>query len=486
MHSTQFSCGKAPPTLFSLPVWPFRKSLRQAAQKRAQRRKTAWGFLLIGCLTACCWLGLPLRADPTPKPRILNAPAEIRGVWITNVASSVLFAPWGISRAVHQLADLQFNTLYPVVWNRGKAFYPSSALEKLTGQAIAPFFHLMHLGQDPLQEMVELSHQHKMKILPWFEYGFMVPLDSALARQHPDWLTAKQNGTQATATDTFTPETELPSKGLLSKLLDSGAPSKIVWLNPMHPAVQGLLLEMVEEVIAHYDVDGIQFDDHFSLPVEYGYDPYTVALYQAEHAGQSPPDNPADEDWIRWRAGKISRFVEILHARIKAKCPTCQLSLSPNPAKFAYRFYLQDWRLWVREGWIDDLVVQVYRDDLEKFDSELDKQALKAASDRIPVSIAILTGTWQKPIPFEQIEQQVTRSRDRQFAGISFFYWDTLWSYFTPESPQQRRQNFKTLLQQTRPLISQTATFRSPASNQTIQAIQTIQGSSHVSSPISP
>ena len=434
------------------PIWPFR-SPKQPKTRRTHR--TLFSLILTGCLLASGWLSLS--AKSAAPPRVLNAPTEIRGVWITNVASNVLFAPWGISRAIHQLADLQFNTLYPVVWNRGKAFYPSKTLEKITGQAIAPLFSMMHLGQDPLQEMVELSHQQEMKILPWFEYGFMVPANSKIAREHPNWLTSKQNGTQATPTDTLLPEVEVPSKGLFAKLLTSGAPNQIAWLNPMHPAVQGLLLDMVEEVITQYEVDGIQFDDHFSLPAEYGYDAYTIALYQAEHSGEWPPDDPDDPDWIRWRAGKISRFVEILHARVKAKCPSCQLSLSPNPAKFAYRFYLQDWRLWVREGWIDDLVVQLYRDDLSKFDSELDKPALQEASDRIPVSIGILTGTWQNPIPFEQIQQQVALSRDRPYAGIAFFYWDTLWSYFTPESPIQRRQQFKALLEQTRPPTAQAA-----------------------------
>ncbi|MEO3704788.1 family 10 glycosylhydrolase [Trichormus azollae] len=44
---------------------------------------------------------------------------EIRGVWLTNVASSLLFVPWGIHRATDQLASLNFNTIYPLVWNRG-------------------------------------------------------------------------------------------------------------------------------------------------------------------------------------------------------------------------------------------------------------------------------------------------------------------------------------------------------------------------------
>ena len=439
-----------------IPIWLLRT--RAQPLKPNPFKRSIIGFIVAGCLIASFWLS-PLATNPANSadpPRILNAPAEIRGVWITNVASGILFSPWGISRAINQLADLQFNTVYPVVWNRGKAFYHSNALKKLTGKSMAPLLNWMHLSQDPLQEMVELSHRQNIRILPWFEYGFMVPLKSDLAQQHPDWLTTRQNGSRSLTDniqpeivpkDAFNPEVEAPPKGFLAKLLNSGAPERIAWLNPLHPAVQTLLLDMVEEVVTQYPVDGIQFDDHFSLPVEFGYDPYTVALYQAEHFGQSPPDNPADEDWIRWRADKLSRFVEILHARLKAKCPTCQLSLSPNPAKFAYRFYLQDWRLWVKAGWIDDLVVQLYRDDIAQFDRELGKQALQEASDRIPVSIGILTGTWQRPISFEQIKQQVEHSRDRQFAGISFFYWDTLWSYFTPESPEQRRQNFRALLQ---------------------------------------
>ncbi|MEM9089014.1 MAG: family 10 glycosylhydrolase [Cyanobacteria bacterium P01_F01_bin.53] len=412
-----------------------------------------------------------LKAAPTAATPS-TIPDETRGVWITNVASGVLFSPWGISRAMHQLTDMHFNTVYPVVWNRGKSFYHSDTLEKITGQAIDPLLALAHPITDPLGEMVRLGHQNKrqnrIRVIPWFEYGFMVPMDSTLAREHPDWLTTRQNGSRWLTEETFaipdasavgteassdteqsdTEKTEEKTapKGLFADVLKSGAPTHLGWLNPLHPNVQGLLLGMVEEVVSDYDVDGIQLDDHFSWPVEFGYDDYTVLLYKAEHRGQSPPSNPADPDWIRWRADKLSKFVNVLHAKVQAKCPSCMLSLSPNPAKFAYRFHLQDWQTWVNQGWVDELVVQVYRDDMEQFESELSKHPLQAARDRIPVSIGILTGTWRRPITFEQIKRQVESSRDRHFSGVSFFYWDTLWSYFTPEPPKQRRHNFQELM----------------------------------------
>ncbi len=338
-------------------------------------------------------------ATASPRPiQPISQPEEVRGVWITNVASSVLFAPWGIPKALNQLADMHFNTVYPVVWNRGQTFYRSQALKALTGQTIEPFIALTHPREDPLQEMVRVGHRKNLRVLPWFEYGFMVPMNSKLAQQHPDWLTSRQNGSRRLKEGMFEgSEAPSESRGLFARLLKSGAPSHLGWLNPLHPSVQGLLLGLIEEVVSEYGVDGIQLDDHFSLPVEFGYDDYTVALYRAEHQGQAPPSNPADQDWIRWRAGKLSKFVNILHATVKAKCETCTISISPNPAKFAYRFHLQDWQTWMRKGWIDELVVQIYRDDYGQFERELDKRPLAEARDRIPVSIGILTGTWRHP-----------------------------------------------------------------------------------------
>ncbi|MEO0886629.1 MAG: family 10 glycosylhydrolase [Cyanobacteria bacterium J06648_10] len=377
--------------------------------------------------------------------RLRRPESEIRGVWITNVASSVMFSPWGISRAIGQLSDMQFNTVYPVVWNRGKTFYRSDVLKQMTGHAIAPLMALMHPTEDPLSEMARVGHQKQMRVIPWFEYGFMVPLHSRLARQHPDWLTSRLNGTRRLDESALTTGEEATS-GFVSRLLSSGAPNALGWLNPLHPEVQRLIGDLVEEVVNRYDVDGIQLDDHFSLPVEFGYDEYTVRLYQAEHEGRKPPNDEADEAWIQWRADKLTEFVGVLHSRVKAACPTCIFSVSPNPAKFAYRFHLQDWRTWLENDWLDELVVQVYRDELDRFNGELAKNTLQGAMDKIPVSIGILTGTWRRPISFEQIKAQVISSRDHHFSGVSFFYWDTLWSYFTPESPQKRRQNFRQLL----------------------------------------
>ncbi|WP_347277127.1 family 10 glycosylhydrolase, partial [Coleofasciculus sp. FACHB-712] len=76
------------------------------------------------------------------------ASTELRGVWLTNVASSVLFMPWGVNRAMHQLSQLHFNTVYPVVWNRGHTFYPSTVARRKTGRPQDQGLELLGLGRD--------------------------------------------------------------------------------------------------------------------------------------------------------------------------------------------------------------------------------------------------------------------------------------------------------------------------------------------------
>jgi uncharacterized lipoprotein YddW (UPF0748 family) len=119
---------------------------------------------------------------------------EIRGVWLTNVASGVLFVPWGIERAIDQLAELNFNTIYPVVWNRGYTFYQSQVAQSVTGDITEPFLNFMNGGTDVLKKIVTLGKKKNLTVIPWFEYGFMTPPNSNLAKLHPEWLTNGRKG----------------------------------------------------------------------------------------------------------------------------------------------------------------------------------------------------------------------------------------------------------------------------------------------------
>ena len=391
---------------------------------------------------------------PAQRPTPPAAPAltELRGVWLTNVASAVLFRPGGVQQAFKQLSQLHFNTVYPVVWNRGHTLYPSFVLKRSIGRSQDPMLTSLRLGKDLLAEIVQQGNQQGLRIIPWFEYGFMAPASSALVQQHPDWLTSRQDGTTAIRSDweqlalPNTTQAQSPSwLDLAQQKIWQQFSIRRVWLNPLHPEVQALILDLIVEVATHYDVAGIQLDDHFGLPVDFGYDAFTVKLYQQEHRGTPPPSNPLDPEWMRWRADKITALMERIFRAVKLVRPYCLITLSPNPQGFSYKTYLQDWQTWVQRGWIEELVLQVYRQSLPTFVAELKQPAVQLARQRIPVAVGILTGSWGRPVNMHQIQEQVQATRDQGFDGVSFFYWESLWSYIAPESPRTRRQGFKTL-----------------------------------------
>jgi len=73
---------------------------------------------------------------------------------------------------------------------------------------------------------------------PWFEFGFMAPADSDLAKRHPDWLSV------AVTVARF---------GLKASTTEFGS---------TRPEVQQFIQDLILEIVSKYDIDG-QFDDHF-------------------------------------------------------------------------------------------------------------------------------------------------------------------------------------------------------------------------------
>lgn len=358
---------------------------------------------------------------------------ELRGVWLTNIDSDVLYRRDRLQSAMKKLRELNFNTVYPAVWNCGYTLYPSQVAQKLVGRSLHPNPGLKN--RDLLKEVVKEAHKHKMAAIPWFEFGFMGTADSGvpqcsptspLAKEHPEWLLKRGDG---------------------SIIWEEGSHDR-VWFNPLHPEVKKWMTDLVVEIVSKYDVDGIQFDDHLGYPSDFGYDDFTVKLYQQEHQGNAPPANPQDPEWIKWRANKITLVVGDLFKAVKAANPKAIFSVSPNPWEFAYTSYLQDWKTWERKGYIEELVIQLYRNDINRLIGELERPEVVAARSHIPVAIGILSGLKPRPVPISQITEQVAAVRKRKFAGVSFFFYESLWN-IAPEPVSKRQKSIKNIFPRT-------------------------------------
>ena len=372
--------------------------------------------LILPALFLMGWLLATIPAS-TPGAAARPAPQELRGVWMTGNDMATLRNRSKMQRAVSTLGKLNFNTIYPVVWNGGYAYYPSDVTRE---RGLQSFTFKGLDGQDILAELIAEGHANKLRVIPWFEFGFMTDPGSALARKHPSWLTQKQDG------------------GLTS----ISAAGEVSWLNPLRPEVQEFITDLVMEVVSQYDGDGIQFDDHMSLPSEFGYDPYTLAAYKRE-TGKSAPSNPRDSEWLRWRADKLTAFMTSLQKKIKAEKPDHVISISPNYYAFAYKLQLQDWLKWVRKEIVDELIVQVYRPDLASFQPQLIRPEILESKKAIPTAVGIMTGQRTKPVPMDLIQSQVLAAR-QEGLGVAFFYFESLWES-TGEKVEDRLTAFQAL-----------------------------------------
>jgi uncharacterized lipoprotein YddW (UPF0748 family) len=342
------------------------------------------------------------------------------GVWLTNSPSPLYYQPQRIERAVGELAEAGFNTLYPNVWSRGTTFHRSR------WAPIEPALVQSGARHDPICLMTSAAHRRGLRVIPWFEYGLMEPAEAEVVRQNPEWVLQKRDGTSAV----------------------SMHGKQMVWLNPAHPGVRERFLGLIGEIVQRCKVDGIQLDDHFAWPVELGYDPYTRALYAREN-GVQPPDNHTDRTWMVWRRKQLSSLLRELRATLKRSGQgSPYVSLSPGPFRFAYNHWLQDWELWALGGLIDELVVQNYAYSVKGYERDLQQPALvKASSWGIPVEIGILSGFGGRTTALPTLSEKVRLAAERGH-GVIYFYWEGLWGqYAGPEGGEARKQGLGRLHQ---------------------------------------
>ncbi|WP_370566604.1 family 10 glycosylhydrolase, partial [Cyanobium sp. LEGE 06143] len=117
--------------------------------------------------------------------------------------------------------------------------------------------------------------------------------------------------------------------------------------------------------------------------------------------------------------------------------PGAVISVAPNYYAFAYKLQLQDWLAWVRRGLVDELLVQIYRPDLEDYLPHLGRAEVIEARAKIPTAIAIMSGQRNRPAPLPLLGEKVRANRSQGF-GVAFFYFESLWN-LGPESPEQRK-----------------------------------------------
>ncbi|GBO56038.1 hypothetical protein APA_4244 [Pseudanabaena sp. lw0831] len=328
---------------------------------------------------------------------------KIRGVWLTNVDSEVLDSKKKIAEAMNLLEDTGFNTVFPVVWNKGYTLYRSGVLKTEFGQEIDP--NPKYAGRDPLAEVIEAAHAKKLKVIPWFEFGFAASFEANgghIIAKKPNWSAKDQNG------------------DLLKK-------NGFEWMNALSSEVQDFLERLILEVVNNYPVEGIQGDDRLpAMPSEGGYDADTVSRYKAKF-GKEPPKNTKDELWLQWRADILTNFLADLTSKVKTIRKELIISMAPSPYPFGFNEYLQDVPNWIKRDLVDILHPQLYRTGLNDYNQLLDDTVDRFTQKKLSkVFPGILAKEGNFLIDTDDCWQVIKKNRNAGIRGEVLFFHEAL------------------------------------------------------------
>lgn len=271
----------------------------------------------------------------------------VRGVYLPSPSHTNSFLSYSkICESIDLLDELNFNCLFVCVWAQTKVAWNSELLLANTTYSTASQgnMYASYSGGsgDALHDIIEVAHAKGIRVIFWFEYGFMhgnggVNMSDPLLAKHPDWI------------------------GINSKDGYSNYNGTDYYLNAYSPEVQEFMLGLMEEAIEKYpEVDGIQGDDRLpAMPRDSGYDDVTRALYY-EDTGSYPPSNYDDSAWVEWRLDRLNGFARAMSERLRPKKEGLIVCFAPNKYPWCEGVLMQDWPQWIADGAVDLLTVQFY------------------------------------------------------------------------------------------------------------------------------
>jgi uncharacterized lipoprotein YddW (UPF0748 family) len=399
---------------------------------KAGKGTWAWMLILLSGMSLGC-------GGSAPAP--VRDPAQTRGLWITR---------WDfrtaedVERCIDDAARLGFTDVYFQVRGQADAFFRSE-LEPWGQELLvieAPVSDddaalpepviLTDPGYDPLDRAIERARRRGLRLHAWVNvYPLWRGLNPPMASDHlvyrrPEWILHDELGRPQELNDHY------------------------VVANPAHPAVQKHLVDVMRDLCARYQLDGLHLDyvrfvsDRLDDRRLWPGDPMSIARWLAS-GGEGDPSTPtgraAYRDWLR-------REITGLVARAAAECREVRPGLEISAAVFrrpelARDSFLQDAAGWLRQGHVDRLMPMIYTRDLSAFQADLAAWRGVAAPQNLTPGIGVYL---QEPL---ELAPQLSASLGN--AGWALFAYSSIFESVNPDQDRsveavQRRQDIQALL----------------------------------------
>ncbi|XP_077866349.1 uncharacterized protein LOC144341586 [Saccoglossus kowalevskii] len=276
---------------------------------------------------------------------------DAKGVWVSVYSHNTTPEDTAVSFA--ELASTGVTRVYVSVWHNGLVYFNSPTMDNLIGSD--------GFKRDSLSWAVEEAKKNGMEIYAWFEYGLMAayggPSSNAFSQYayNHGWVRGEARG--------------------------------YTWLIASHSDVLAFMAGIMQDAIDNYpEIDGVQLDDHFSQPSDFG------ILH-----------------------GTMTSAAEYILREI----PQGLVSLSPATMDWSRDYSNVDWEKWYN----DDLgffeyIPQLYYDNYNSFNHELTDTINRVGKDWLLTGVRV-NGSGPDT-PWAEVEKMLDRC---EVENIAYVIW---------------------------------------------------------------
>lgn len=346
-------------------------------------------------------------------PRRLSATAEIRAIWLDRGTIVQAGSERGLAQVFDRLAASGINTVFFETVNAGYPIYPSR---------IAPQANPLVKGWDPLASAVKLSRERGIELHAWVwtfaagneRHNLLVnqprsypgPLISA----HPDWASYDNRG----------------------NLIPRGQDKP--FLDPANSEVRQYLLNVIDEIVTNYDVDGVQLD-YIRYPFQdpgaersYGYGKAAREQFRAltgvDPRQISPRQAELWQKWTQFRVQQVNSFVAEVSQLLRSRRSDLTLSVAVFPMSEHDRIQKlqQHWETWARRGDVDLVIPMTYALESDRFQ----RLTLPLIANESLGSALVVPGIRLLDLPKAIAIDRIQLLRDQPTLGYALFAAENL------------------------------------------------------------
>lgn len=351
----------------------------------------------------------------TVEPAITFSRPFKRALWVVRYS---IGSKKKADEVIRFAKENRIDTLVIQIRGRGDAYYKS------TFEPTAPD---VEKNFDPLAYLIEQCRTNRIEMHAWMnviyaaDVNARTPEPNHILSLHPEWVNFDRNGNSMFSYS----NAELRDNLLEGTFVDPGVPDVVAHL-----------VNVARDLVTRYNMDGLHFDFirypwsgfngyYKKFLQDFGYNP-EARLRFMEQYGIDPVDTtykratPGRELWRDFRRNRINEVVRRCYQAVKAVRPSIKVSAAVIPnAPVVRNAYFQDWKRWVKEGYLDVLFPMSYDEGMYNFRNYI--RIASETRDKIPTYMGIIIKKNSKiTVPLRQIQMIYHKG----FVGFCIFSYD--------------------------------------------------------------